>query len=220
MIKLTADAIVEMMRERHGSGYRLTQAQVDIIDGIVEHQHHLRPHGILDNRFRTMHFLSQALHETDHAKTLTEYASGQSYEGRTDLGNTQPGDGPRFKGRGVFQLTGRHNYRRVGEKIGVNLEANPGRAAEPEISVQTAGHYWTSRRINLVSDDDERWNVERVTKLINGGYNGFQDRLAYFMAAGLVDWAEDGDVQPPEYVTIRLTRQCALELKAALKDVE
>ncbi|APW46630.1 hypothetical protein [Rhodoferax antarcticus] len=64
------------------------------------------------------HFLAQACHETDHFATLREYASGRGYEGRVNLGNTQPGDGVRFKGRGIFQTTGRANYMQLGPKKG------------------------------------------------------------------------------------------------------
>ena len=78
-------------------------------------------------------FMAQCSHECAHFKTMEEYASGADYEGRSDLGNNQPGDGRRFKGRGYIQLTGRANYRTVGRAIGVDLENNPKKAEEPKI---------------------------------------------------------------------------------------
>lgn len=190
--------IVQMMRFRFTDSYKPNKAQSEIIDGIVAHQAHLLPYGILDQRFRVMHFLSQAAHETDQFNTLEEYASGQAYEGREDLGNTEPGDGQRYKGRGIFMLTGRHNYREAGKRLDLPLEAEPEIASETEVSVQTAGDYWHSRNINSVADGDDAWNVEQVTRLINGGMNGYQDRLSYFMAAGKVDWPLTAPELPPE----------------------
>lgn len=197
MIQLLADDVVAMLRDRWGPGYKLNQAQVDNINGLCDHQGHLIQHGLLDNRFRVMHLVSQLCHESAHFKTLVEYASGTAYCGRQDLGNTQPGDGPRFKGRGYIMLTGRYNYRTVGGRIGVDLENNPPVAAQPEIAVQTSGDYWTSRNINRWADGDAEKNVQEVTKAINGGLNGYDDRLAYFMSAGVI-WHEGYQPEPVE----------------------
>lgn len=122
---------------------------------------------------RIAHFLAQAAHESANFRTLEEYASGAAYEGRKDLGNTQKGDGKRYKGRGIFQLTGRENYRKIGNILGFDLEGNPELAADPEISVLTALEYWKSRGLNSWADKDD---VRTITRRINGGLNGFQDR--------------------------------------------
>jgi putative chitinase len=122
---------------------------------------------------RIAHFFAQAAHESAHFATLEEYASGAAYEGRKDLGNTQPGDGKRYKGRGIFQLTGRANYRVFGNRIGQDLEDNPELASTGEISVQTALEYWKDRKLNGYADVDD---VVAVTKRINGGTNGLDDR--------------------------------------------
>lgn len=125
---------------------------------------------------RVCHFLAQAAHESASFKTLEEYASGAEYEGRKDLGNVKKGDGVRYKGRGIFQLTGRANYRAIGQLIGEDLENNPELAESPEVSVLTALEYWRSRGLNPLADAD---NIKRITLKINGGSNGLQDRIVY-----------------------------------------
>lgn len=135
---------------------------------------------------RAAHFLCHAAHETDGFRTLVEYgdtAYFRRYDGRKDLGNETPGDGPRYRGRGIFQLTGRFNYRIFGNRIRVDLEGNPARAAEPDISVQTALHYWNDRRLNPLADRDD---IVATTKKINGGRNGLADRKAKLIRAKAV----------------------------------
>lgn len=132
---------------------------------------------------RACHFLCQAAHETDGFRTLREYGGPtyfQRYDGRKDLGNIYPGDGARYPGAGIFQLTGRANHRTFGQKIGVDLEAHPERASEPDISVQTALHYWNDRRLNQFADKDD---IVTITKRINGGRNGLADRQAKLIRA-------------------------------------
>ncbi|QIO88478.1 hypothetical protein G9274_002163 [Stenotrophomonas rhizophila] len=123
------------------------------------------------------HFLAQVAHESDGFKTATEYASGAAYEGRKDLGNTQPGDGKRFKGRGLIQITGRANYRTYSLwKYGDDrVVLNPAMLAELPDAVDAAGWYWTVARPKipgLARADD----LVGVTKAINGGRNGLIER--------------------------------------------
>lgn len=125
---------------------------------------------------RTAHFLAQIAHESGGFKYAEEIASGAAYEGREDLGNTEPGDGRRYKGRGVIQLTGRANYRRYGELLGLDLERQPGLAALPEVAYRTAALYWLDRNINTDADRDD---LKAVTRAINGGTNGLDDRRRY-----------------------------------------
>lgn len=135
-------------------------------------------------RLRLCHFLAQAAHETDGLRTLEEYggpAYFRRYDGRRDLGNTRAGDGARFHGRGIFQLTGRYNYRHYGALIGIDLEAQPERAAEPAISLAFA--YWRARGIDVHADADD---IVAVTKAINGGRNGLAQRRAYLARAKAV----------------------------------
>src|SRR5262249_32210674 len=75
----------------------------------------------IDTPLRRAHFLAQVGHESGELVFTEEIANGQAYEGRRDLGNTEPGDGPRFKGRGLIQLTGRANYQRYGAAVGMDL---------------------------------------------------------------------------------------------------
>ena len=132
--------------------------------------------GITDKTERAM-FLAQMKHESGNFKYDEEIASGKDYEGRKDLGNVNPGDGVRYKGRGYIQLTGRANYRTYGNKIGVDLENNPDLAKRPDIAAAIALAYWNSRvNKNAARSGD----VKTVTYNINGGYNGLSARQKYF----------------------------------------
>ena len=148
----------------------------------AEHLSHLQAalFEIAATPLRAAHLVAQLAHESDRFRALEEYASGAAYEGRADLGNTEPGDGKRYKGRGVIQLTGRANYRRAGKYLGVDLERQPDLAALPAIAYQTAAHYWLDRGINAKADRDD---IRGVTKLINGGTNGLRDRKVLISAA-------------------------------------
>jgi putative chitinase len=137
----------------------------------------------INTLLRIAHFLAQVCHESAGLRTTQEFADGSAYEGRRDLGNTQPGDGKRYKGRGLIQLTGRANYRSLGAVIDRDLEGFPEQAAEPVLSLRIACEYWKSRGLNGAADTDD---PRLVTRLINGGYNGFDDRLAYLAKARLV----------------------------------
>ena len=145
------------------------------------------------------HFLAQACHETDHFKTLREYASGSAYEGRADLGNTQAGDGIRFRGRGVFQTTGRANYLQLGIKKGRrDLFINTPELLElPEYAVWSACEFWKTRGLNDVANHADtdalkkkyRGNIidvspaEYISLTINGGYRGMEERKKYYALA-------------------------------------
>ncbi|WP_407352918.1 glycoside hydrolase family 19 protein [Luteimonas sp. R10] len=125
-------------------------------------------------------FIAQLAHESGGFHYSEEIASGAAYEGRADLGNTQPGDGVRFKGRGYIQLTGRANYEAAGQALGLDLVNNPELAAQPENAARVAAWYWGSRDINAAADAGD---FRQVTRLINGGYNGLEDRQAYYSRA-------------------------------------
>jgi putative chitinase len=154
----------------------------------------VEPYGILTNPRRLCHFLAQAAHESAGFRTLEEFGGATywgRYEGRADLGNTNTGDGIRYHGRGIFQLTGRANYRSMGGKISVGLEDEPHLAAEGDVSLRTACEYWKSRRIEIMADNND---IREVTRRINGGFNGLADRQTYFRRAWSI-WGIQG--QPP-----------------------
>lgn len=147
-----------------------------IIEGVAKYFNQYATQYGITTPLRICHFFAQAAHESAGFRTLEEYASGAAYEGRKDLGNVRPGDGRRYKGRGIFQLTGRANYTKFGKILGLDLVGNPELAEQPEVSVRTALEYWKSRNINLNADKDD---VVGATKKINGGKNGLADRRNY-----------------------------------------
>lgn len=118
-------------------------------------------------------FLAQLGHESGSLRYMEEIASGRAYEGRRDLGNTQPGDGVRFKGRGPIQITGRANYAAASRDLGIDLVNNPQLAATPEVGFRLAAWYWNKHDLNRYADSG---NFDTITKRINGGYNGKADR--------------------------------------------
>lgn len=134
----------------------------------------------IDRPLRQAHFLAQVAHESDRFRTLEEYASGEDYEGRDDLGNIYGGDGVRYKGRGLIQITGRANYADCGHALGVDLINNPKRLADPALACQSAGWFWDKHRLNLLADRDD---AEAITRIINGGLNGYDERLNLLKAA-------------------------------------
>ena len=129
---------------------------------------------------RLAHFIAQIAHESDAFNTVTEYASGRAYEDRADLGNTRPGDGVRFKGRGLIQLTGRANYQKFGKISGLALEENPTLAADLFNVTRLAALFWADRKLNAKADKDD---LAGITKAINGGKNGLESRRLYLIRA-------------------------------------
>lgn len=135
-------------------------------------------------------FLAQIAHESGGFKYTKELASGEAYEYRKDLGNDKPGDGPKYKGRGLIQITGKFNYQALGQDLGVAFVAYPELLEQPGYAALSAGWFWNKRQLNELADTDD---MERITKRINGGFNGLEDRLArhdaaiqYFESAGLL----------------------------------
>ena len=90
----------------------------------------------IKNKGQLAYILATTVHESGAGKYMEEIASGSAYEGRSDLGNTRPGDGVRFKSRGYVQITGRNNYTNWGKKLGLNLVGNPELAERPEVAAK------------------------------------------------------------------------------------
>ena len=135
----------------------------------------------IDTPLRQAHFLAQVGHESGELCYTEELASGTEYEGRADLGNTEPGDGPRFKGRGLIQLTGRANYAAFGRFVALDLLTDPKRVAtDPRLAVDAATWFWTRHALNALADRDD---TLAITKKINGGTNGLAEREAKLLRA-------------------------------------
>jgi putative chitinase len=111
-------------------------------------------------------FLTQLAHVSGDLRHFEEPASGEAYEGRRELGNTQPGDGRRYKGRGPLRLIGRTRYRAAGRALGIDLESHPTRAAEPEVGFRVAAWLWRGNGLNLLADTG---NLPAIIRLLNRG---------------------------------------------------
>ena len=125
-------------------------------------------------------FLAQIGHESGRLKYTEELASGEAYEGRKDLGNTEQGDGVKFKGRGLIQITGRANYEKAQMALGVPLLLEPERLLQPYFAVKSACWWWQEHGLNELADKGE---FEKITKRINGGLNGQEDRSYLYKRA-------------------------------------
>jgi predicted chitinase len=129
---------------------------------------------------RAAAFLGQLMHESGELCYLEEQASGHAYEGRRDLGNTEPGDGPKFKGRGFIQITGRANYRAAGLALGLDLTEEPWQAADPDVAASIAAWFWQSHGCNELAD---ALDFAGITRQINGGLNGYSARFDHYHRA-------------------------------------
>lgn len=140
----------------------------------------------IDTPARRAAFLAQVAHESGGFKWLHEIwgptPAQAGYEGRADLGNTEQGDGFRYRGRGYLQTTGRANYRKAGAALGLDLEGDPDQLATPGPAARSAGFYWKSHGLNTLADAGL---FREITRRVNGGYNGLASREAYWERAQL-----------------------------------
>lgn len=173
MAELNAE-LLRAIAPHNGGARGISQGA--IIDAVGPVLKETLTHYQIDAPLRAAHFLAQTCHESDGFVTTTEYASGAAYEGRADLGNTQPGDGVRFKGRGLIQLTGRSNYVAYGKLVGLDLIAHPVQAAEPVVSLKLACEFWNRHGLSAFADQDD---IVSITQRINGGLNGLDSRQDY-----------------------------------------
>jgi len=137
----------------------------------------------IDTPARIRHFMAQIAHESGGLRWLEELADGRAYEGRRDLGNTQPGDGPRFKGAGAIQLTGRYNYEKFSKSVG-DMRVMEGCSYVAEhYPFTSAGFWWNNNHMNSLVDAGA--SCRKISERVNGRdpANGLADREAYFAKA-------------------------------------
>lgn len=134
----------------------------------------------IDTAKRAAAFLAQIAHESGQLVYTKELASGAAYEGRHDLGNTQPGDGVRFKGRGLIQVTGRANMVKLAADLKIDCVNHPELLEEPSGASRSAGWFWRSKNLSQFADSDD---FVKLTERINGGHNGLAERQAFWATA-------------------------------------
>lgn len=135
----------------------------------------------IDTYLRKCHFLAQTLHESGSFHYMEEIASGAAYEGRKDLGNIKKGDGIKFKGRGIIQITGRANYALLSKDLGIDFVSNPTWLCKNEYAFLSAGWFWNKHKLSLLADKDD---LDGISDLINRGHhtirigdaNGYSNR--------------------------------------------
>lgn len=170
---LSADQLREIMP---GAGDR-AEAFLQPLRGTMERYDISTP-------LRMAAFLAQTAHESGqlhHVREIWGPTSAQlRYDGRRELGNFEPGDGFRYRGRGLIQITGRANYAECGLALGIDAVASPALLEVPVYAAMSAGWYWASRNLNELAD---RSDFELITRRINGGLNGCAERLMFYRRA-------------------------------------
>lgn len=151
---------------------------------------------------RISHFMSQCAHESGLGLYTKELASGTAYEGRADLGNTRRGDGPKYKGAGYIQLTGRANYQRFANYIGDQRVMEGVDYVAARYPWLSAGFWWLNARMNQLIDNGA--TVEEVTRRVNGGYNGLSDRKALYTRWTFQNREEEEDMARIEELEKRI----------------
>ena len=133
---------------------------------------------------RVAAFIAQIGHESGQLKYVKEIwgptAAQAKYEGRKDLGNTVTGDGSKYRGRGLIQITGRANYMACGEGLGLDLIKQPELLEKPQHACMSAAWFWTTKGLNTLADAGQ---FDKITRRINGGQNGAADRQALYARA-------------------------------------
>ncbi len=140
-------------------------------------------YGIVGAR-RAAAFIAQVGHESGQLRYLREIwgptAQQAGYEGRADLGNTAKGDGSKYRGRGLIQITGRANYAACGGALGLDLVNQPTLLEHPHYATMSAAWFWSSRGLNTLADQGD---FVKITRYINGGLTGYDDRQALYNKA-------------------------------------
>lgn len=139
--------------------------------------------GAINTPNRVSAFVAQLAHESGGFKWMRELGRAsyfKKYEGRVDLGNTQPGDGLKYKGRGFIQITGRYNYTSASKALGMDLVTHPELAEQYPIATLIAVWYWNLNELNTPADTGDEVGFKIITRRINGGLRGYQERLLYW----------------------------------------
>lgn len=177
--------------------------KIQLRTNLAQWMNHWFPEFGIDTPQEIRHFLAQTAHESDSFNTLREYADGSDYENRKDLGNIHVGDGEKFRGRGIVQITGRANYYAMGVKAGDpnRFIALPEELETPEWGVWTACEFWNSHALNETANRPDTDIIptkrkikgeivtvnysplEYITYRINGGMRGLIDRIAFYKRA-------------------------------------
>lgn len=164
-----------------------TGARIDRATTFLPHLEDAMHEFQINTNARQAPFLAQIGHESGGLHWLVELwgptASQARYETRYDLGNVAPGDGFKYRGRGLIQLTGRGNYQRCGDALGVNLIDHPELLGEPALACRSAGWFWQAHGCNELADAGL---FEKITRRVNGGLTGYAERLALWDRAKAV----------------------------------
>ena len=157
-----------------------TEANINAFVPLLNEYMHM--YGICGKRRETA-FIATVIHESGSFRYLKEIASGKAYEGRKDLGNIHAGDGVRFKGRGLIQITGRTNYEEASKALGIDFVGNPELIEQKRFAVMVSCWWWKAHGLNEIADTGD---FRAVTRRVNGGYNGMADRQRWFDLANKV----------------------------------
>ena len=159
---------------------RIMPAAKGRVDSFLVFINRYAPEFGITTSLRMAHYLAQVAHESAELKYTKELASGAEYEGRKDLGNTSRGDGVKYKGRGLIQLTGKANYKAYKEYCGFDVVAKPELLEQPLGATRSSMWYWQTHGLNALADNND---MKAVTRRINGVDNGLADREQYLTRA-------------------------------------
>lgn len=179
------------------------------LPGLVLWMNYYFPKFEIDQKGEYCHFLAQAAHESDSFNALEEYASGDAYDTRVDLGNTpqRDGDGRKYKGRGIFQITGYLNYKQatlewrkwamIDGGTMFSFKDQPELLSRPQFGVWSACQFWDAKGFNTIANMPDTAKliykkkglifnvspVEYISRVINGGTNGLSERIKFYERA-------------------------------------
>lgn len=166
----------------------------------------------INTPIRVCHFIAQCAHESGGLKWMKEIASGDAYEGSRELGNIKPGDGRRYKGAGILQMTGRYNYQKFADYIGDQSVMLGCDYVAEKYPFSSAGFWWKNNKMNEYIDNGA--DCIQVSAAVNGRNpaNGLEERKAYFKKA-LEVFRPSSNQQPSKAMPYKLTAKVDTFLK-------